>query len=154
MTLTVRASGGAGGAIWVRIAAARLLELVLGLVVLYFSLPMFSSAGLGQPNVGVWLGLVCIGLLTASASRAEGHLFAGLWLAVLAFALPVMLFSMAALGAPPCPPNHPPITNTYYCVFPGYPALLAFALALIAAAFVLAVFDFRALLARAGRAAN
>ena len=148
------ASEATGAAGWARIAAARVLQLVLGLVVLYFSLPMFSSAGLQQPNVGVWLGLVCIGLLTASASRAEGHLLAGIWVAVLAFALPVMLFSVAALGAPPCPPNHPPITNSYYCVFPGYPALLAFALALMAAASVLAVLDFRALLARASRAST
>ena len=137
-----------------RVAAARVLQLVFGLVVLYFSLPMFSSAGLGQPNVGVWAGLICIGLLTASASRAEGHLFAGLWVAVLAFALPAFLLSLGGLGKTPCPPNHPPITNSYYCVFPGYPALLAFALALMAGALVLAVLDFRALLARAGRGRN
>ena len=137
-----------------RIATARVLQLVLGLVVLYFSLPMFSSAGLQQPNVGVWLGLVCIGLLTASASRAEGHAFAGLWVSAIAFALPAVLLSLPRLGDPACPPNHPPITNSYYCVFPGYPALLAFALVLMAAAFVLAVLDFRALLARAGRAPN
>jgi hypothetical protein len=100
------------------------------------------------------MGLIGIGLLTASASRAEGQLFAGLWVAVLAFTLPVALLSLAALGDPPCPPNHPPITNSYYCVFPGYPSLLAFALALMAAAFVLAVLDCRTLLARAGRARN
>jgi len=81
-----------GGAGWARIAATRILQLVFGLVVLYFSLPMFSSAGLQDPNVGVWLGLIGIGLLTASASRAEGHLFAGLWVSVMAFALPVILF--------------------------------------------------------------
>jgi hypothetical protein len=136
---------------WARIAAARALQLVLGLVVLYFSLPMFSSAGLQQPNVGVWVGLVCIGLLTASASRAEGHLLAGLWVAVLAFAIPVVLFSLAGVDKTPCPPNHPPITNTYSCVFPGYPALLAFALGLTLAAIVGAVLDLRALLARTGR---
>jgi hypothetical protein len=138
----------------VRIAAARVLQLVLGLVVLYFSLPMFSSAGLQQPNVGVWLGLVCIGLLTASATRAEGHVFAGVWVSVVAFALPAVLLSLPHIGDPACPPSHPPITNSYYCVFLGYLALLAFALVLMAAAFVLAVLDFRALVARAGRAPN
>jgi hypothetical protein len=148
----VPASNAAGVAAWTRIAAARILQLVFGLVVLYFSLPMFSSAGLQQPNVGVWLGLVCIGLLTASTSRAEGHLFAGLWVSLMAFALPVILFSLPRLGDAPCPPNHPPITNSYYCTFPGYPALLAFAVALMAAAVVGAVLDLRALLARAGRA--
>ena len=139
---------------WARIAAARLLQVVLGLVVLYFSLPMFSSAGLQEPNVGVWLGLVCIGLLTASASRAEGHVFASLWVAVLAFALPAFLLSLGGIGKTPCPPNPPPITNTYSCVFPGYGALLAFALVLMAAAIVGAVLDLRALLARAGRASS
>jgi len=136
---------------WARIVAARVLQLMLGLVVLYGSLPMFSSAGLQPPNVLVWTGLVGIGLLTASASRAEGHLFAGLWVSVLAFALPVILLSLPLLGRVPCPPNHPPITNTYDCVFPGYGALLAFALILLAAAIVGAVLDLRALLARAGR---
>ena len=69
-------------------------------------------------------------------------------------ALPAVLLSLPHLGDPACPPNHPPITNSYYCVFPGYPALLAFALALMAGAVVLAVLDFRALVARASRAPN
>jgi len=141
-----------GGAGWAQIAATRILQLVFGLVVLYFSLPMFSSARLQDPNVGVWLGLIGSGLVTASASRAEGHLFAGLWVSVMAFALPVILFSLPRLGDPACPFNHPPITNSYYCTFPGYPALLAFAVALMAAASVGAVLDLRALLARPARA--
>jgi|SRR5438552_2733844 len=153
-SITAPASDATGAAAWARIAAARVLQLVLGLVVLYFSLPVFSSAGLGQPNVGVWLGLVCIGLLTASASRAEGHLFAGLWVAVLAFALPAFLLSVGGVGKTPCPPDHPPITNTYSCVFPGYAALLAFAIVLMGAAIVGAAFDLRALLARGRRAPN
>lgn len=88
---------------------------------LYASLPMVSSAGLQLPNVLVWAGLICIGLLTASASRAEGHLLAGLWVSVLAFALPVILLSLPRLGDTPCPPDHPPLTQLFYCVFLGIP---------------------------------
>src|ERR1700694_4365804 len=146
---TVRASS--FGA-WARIAAARVLQLVLGLIVLYATLPMFSSAGLQQPNVLVWAGLICIGLLTASASRGEGHLLAGVWVSVLAFALPVILLSLPPLGDPPCPPDHPPLTQLYYCVFLGYAGLLAVALVLLALALVGAAFDLRALLGGAGRA--
>ena len=113
---------------------------------------MFSSTGLQQPNVLVWAGLICICLLTASASRAEGHLLAGLWVSVLAFALSVILLSLPRLGDPPCPPDHPPLTQLYYCVFPGYPALLAVVLVLLTLALVGAAFDLRALLARAERA--
>jgi hypothetical protein len=150
----VPASGARDAATWARIAAARALQLVLGLALLYFSLPMFSSAGLRQPNVGVWVALLCIGLLTVSASRAEGHPVAGLWAAVLAYALPAALLSLPGLGKTPCPSNPPPITNTYSCVFPGYPALLAFALVLILSAIAGAILDMRALLARAGRAST
>src|SRR5438132_11798857 len=95
---------------------------------------MFSSAGLQEPNVGVWLGLVCIGLLTASASRAEGHVFAILWVSVLAFALPAFLLSLGGIGKTPCLRNPAPITNTCCCVFPSYGSLLAFALLMIKAA--------------------
>ncbi len=127
---------------------------MLGLVVVYASLPMFSSAGLQQPNVLVWAALVAIGFLTASASRAEGHLLAGLWVSILGFALPIILLSLPHLGDPPCPPDHPPLTELYYCVFPGYAALLGFASVLLALALVGAAFDLRALLARAGRPAD
>jgi CDP-diglyceride synthetase len=139
---------------WGRSGAARILQLILGLVVLYGSLAMFTSAGLREPNALVWAGLIGIGLLTASTSRAEGHLLAGLWVSTMTFALPIALLSVGHVSDPPCPSDHPPLTNSYYCVFPGYPALLAFALALMAVAVVLAVLDFRALLARAGRAPN
>ncbi|TMC45812.1 MAG: hypothetical protein E6J23_03880 [Chloroflexi bacterium] len=134
------------------IALRRVLQLVLGLIVLYGSLGMFTSAGLREPNALVWAGLVAIGLLTASTSRAEGHLLAGLWVSTMTVAVAIALLSVGHVSDPPCPPDHPPITSSYYCVFPGYPGLLAFSLALMAAAAVLAVMDFRALLPRAGRA--
>jgi len=137
---------------WVLIALRRVLQLVLGLIVLYGSLGMFTSAGLREPNALVWAGLVAIGLLTASTSRAEGHLLAGLWVSTMTVAVAIALLSVGHVSDPPCPPDHPPITSSYYCVFPGYPGLLAFSLALMAAAAVLAVMDFRALLPRAGRA--
>jgi len=121
---------------------------------LYGSFGMFTSAGLREPNALVWAGLVSIGLLTAITSRAEGHLFAGLWVSVLAFALPVTLLSLPRLGDPPCPPDHPPLTQLYSCVFPGYAALLGLALVLVGLGLVGAAFDLRALLARAGRPAN
>ncbi|HTD63972.1 MAG TPA: hypothetical protein VK732_04450, partial [Verrucomicrobiae bacterium] len=56
---------------WALIALRRALQFLLGLIVLYGSLGMFTSAGLREPNALVWAGLVAIGLLTASTSRAE-----------------------------------------------------------------------------------
>jgi hypothetical protein len=139
---------------WALIVIRRFLQFVLGLIVLYGSLGMFTSAGLREPNAIVWAGLVAIGLLTASTSRAEGHLLAGLWVSTMTFGVAIALLSVGHISDPPCPPDHPPLTPTYYCVFPGYPALFVFALVLTAAAVVGAVLDLRALLARASRTSS
>jgi len=139
---------------WALIALRRVLQFVFGLIVLYGSLGMFTSAGLREPNALVWAGLVAIGLLTASTSRAEGHLLAGLWVSTMTFAVAIALLSVGHVGDPPCPPDHPPLTPTYYCTFPGYPALFVFALILTAAAVVGAVLDLRALLVRASQTSS
>ncbi|HTD64787.1 MAG TPA: hypothetical protein VK732_08620, partial [Verrucomicrobiae bacterium] len=130
------------------------LQFLLGLIVLYGSLGMFTSAGLREPNALVWAGLVAIGLLTASTSRAEGHLLAGLWVSTMTFAVAIALLSVGHMSDPPCPPDHPALTPIYYCLFPGYPALFVIALILTAAAVVGAALDLRALLARGSRTAS
>ena len=139
---------------WALIALRRALQFLFGLIVLYGSLGMFTSAGLREPNALVWAGLVAIGLLTASTSRAEGHLLAGLWVSTMTFAVAIALLSVGHMSDPPCSPDHPALTPTYYCVFPGYPALFVIALILTAAAVVGAALDLRALLARGSRTAS
>ena len=128
------------------IGLTRLLQLASGLLLFYGALPMLSSAGLQPPNVVVWTAVGCVGLLTLSASRAERLPFAGLWVAGVAFALPLFMVSVGRVGAPECPPDHPPLTSSYSCVFPGTPVVVALALVLLVASLAGGVLELRAAL--------
>ncbi len=101
------------------IVAMRFLQLLCGLTLFYGFAAMISTAGLQPPNIVVWVALFAIAACTITASRSERRLLAGLWVSVAACALPLALQAASHLSAPTCPPDHPPLTQSYYCVPPG-----------------------------------
>ena|SRR5438309_782498 len=103
----------------------RLLQLLSGLILFYGLEGMVTSEGLRGPNLIAWLGAVAVILCAAIAWRMEKRPLAGLWVSGAAVALPMLLQAASRLSAQPCPPNHPPLTESYYCVAPGAELIVA-----------------------------
>ena len=103
----------------------RLLQAVAGFLLFYGTKGMITSAGFRGPNIIVLVALVVVGVLAAAAWRSEGRPTGGLWVAGLVVALLLFLQSAAPRTGPICPPDHPPLTETYTCVAPGAPVVLA-----------------------------
>jgi hypothetical protein len=103
----------------------RLLQAVAGFILFYGIEGMLTSRGLQPPNIVVIVALLVIGVVGAAAWRSERRPTGGLWVAGLVVALPLLLQSATPRSDPICPPDHPPLTNTYQCVAPGAPIVLA-----------------------------
>jgi hypothetical protein len=120
------------------------LQLLAGLLLFYGVEGMITTLGILPPNPVVWLGLAAVLLSTALAWRLEKRAFAGLWLSAVAVALPLLLQSAKHLSDPACPPNHPPISGSYYCVPPGALPLLILSMVVVLVALGGAISDLRA----------
>jgi hypothetical protein len=130
----------------------RLLQAVAGFLLFYGVEGMLSSAGLQPPNIVVLMALSVIVVLAAAAWRSERRPTGGLWVAGFVVALPLLLQSASPRSDPVCPPDHPPLTNTYNCVAPGAEVVLAISSVVFLLSLVGAVVEVRRLFARAGSA--
>lgn len=128
--------------------AIRALQLLAGLLLLFGIEGMITSSGFVGPNLIVWLGILGIGLCTAVAWRTEKRPFAGLWVSALAVALPLLSQAASHLNAPACPADHPPLTESYFCVAPGYPAVLVISAIVVLLSIVAGFIELRAVRAR------
>jgi hypothetical protein len=124
----------------------RLLQAVAGFLLFYGIEGMLSSAGLQPPNIVVLLSLLAIVFLAAAAWRSERRPTGGLWVAGFVVALPLLLQSATPRSDPVCPPDHPPITNSYNCVAPGAPVVLVISSVVLLLSFVGAVVEARGLI--------
>src|SRR5439155_318297 len=84
----------------------------------------------------------------AGAPRSEHRPLPSLWVAAMVVALPHALWSIAHLADVPCPPEHPPLGGSYYCVPPGAQVVLILSTITLAFALVGASSDARALATR------
>ena len=130
----------------------RLLQALAGFLLFYGIEGMLSSAGLQPPNIVVIVALLVIGVLTAAAWRSERRPTGGLWVAGFVVALPLLFQSASPRSDPVCPPDHPPLTNTYNCVAPGASVVLAISSVVFLLSLVGVVVEARGLFARAGSA--
>ena len=126
----------------------RLLQAVAGFLLFYGIEGMLTSRGLQPPNILVVVSLLVIGLLGAAAWRSEGRPTGGLWVAGFVVALPLLLQSATPRSDPVCPPDHPPITNSYNCVAPGAPLVLAISSVVLVLSLLGAVVEARGLMAQ------
>lgn len=101
------------------------LQIFAGLLTAYGSFAMSSTAGIQAPNPIVLLGLAAVMASGIAAARLAGNPFAGWWPSLAALAVPWLLVTFPVLLQTPCPPDHPPLTPTYYCVPPGAPIFFA-----------------------------
>jgi len=97
---------------------ARLLQLGGALVTWYGANAMFTSDGMKPPNIVVLLGVVVIVLAGIVAARTQPEPLTGWWFALALISLPFVLLAMPSGAGPECPPAHPPLTESYYCVSP------------------------------------
>jgi hypothetical protein len=130
----------------------RLLQAVAGFLLFYGIEGMLSTAGLQPPNIVVIVALFVIVVLAAAAWRSERRPAGGLWVAGFVVSLPLVLQSASPSSDPVCPPDHPPLTNTYNCVAPGAGVVLAISSVVFLLSLVGAVVEVRGLFARAGSA--
>ena len=130
----------------------RLLQAVAGFLLFYGIEGMLSSRGIQPPNIVVLVSLFAIVLLAAAAWRSERRPTGGLWVAGFVVALPLLLQSASPRSDPVCPPDHPPLTNTYSCVAPGAPVVLAISSVVFFLSLAGGVVEVRGLFARAGSA--
>lgn len=130
----------------------RLLQAVAGFLLFYGIEGMLSSRGLQPPNIVVLVSLLAIVLIGAAAWRSERGPTGGLWVAGFVVALPLLFQSASPRSDPVCPPDHPPLTNSYNCVAPGAPVVLAISSVVVLLSLVGAVVEVRGLFARAGTA--
>jgi hypothetical protein len=126
----------------------RLLQAVAGFLLFYGIEPMLSSRGLQPPNIVVLVALFVIVVLGAAAWRSERRPAGGLWVAGFVVALPLLLQSASPRSDPVCPPDHPPLTESYNCVAPGAPFVLAISSVVLVLSLVGAVVEVRGLMAR------
>jgi 4-amino-4-deoxy-L-arabinose transferase-like glycosyltransferase len=126
----------------------RVLQAVAGFFLFYGIEGMLSSAGLQPPNIVVLVALFVIVVLTAAAWRSERRPTGGLWVAGLVVALPLLLQSASPRSGPVCPPDHPPLTESYYCVAPGAPVILAISSVVLLLSLAGAVVELRGLMGR------
>src|SRR5258705_7187133 len=91
----------------------RLLQAVAGFLLFYGIEAMLSSRGLQPPNIVVLVALFVIVVLGAAAWRSERRAAGGLWVAGFVVALPLLLQSTLPRSGPVCPPDHPPLTESY-----------------------------------------
>jgi hypothetical protein len=124
----------------------RLLQAVAGFLLFYGIEGMLSSAGLQPPNIVVLISLFAIVLLAVAAWRSERRPTGGLWVAGFVVALPLLLQSATPRSDPVCPPDHPPITNSYNCVAPGAPIILAISSLVVVLSLLGAVVEARGLI--------
>jgi len=123
------------------------LQGLAGFFLFYGIEGMLSSAGLQPPNILVVVSLLVIGLLGVAAWRSERRPAGGLWVAGLVVALPLLLESATPTSDPVCPPDHPPLTQSYNCVPPGAPVVLALSAVLLLLSFAGAAVELRELIA-------
>jgi len=127
---------------------ARILQALAGFFLFYGIEGMLTSRGLQPPNVLVLAAVLVIGLLGAAAWRSEHRPVGGLWVAGLVVGLPLLLQSATPTSAPVCPPDHPPLTETYNCIPPGAPVVLAISSVVLLLSFAGAVVELRGLIVR------
>ncbi len=130
----------------------RLLQAVAGFLLFYGIEAMITSAGFRGPSIVVIVALTVIVVLAAAAWRSEHRPTGGLWVAGFVVSLPLRLQSASPRSDPVCPPDHPPLTNTYNCVAPGAEVVLAISSVVFLLSLVGAVVEVRGLFARAGSA--
>jgi len=126
----------------------RLVQAVAGFLLFYGNEPMLSSAGLQPPNIVVLVALFAIVALGATAWRSERRPAGGLWVAGFVVALPLLLQSASPRSDPICPPDHPPITQSYNCVAPGASVVLAISSVVLLLSLAGAIVEIRGLIAR------
>ena len=132
----------------------RILQAVAGFFLFYGVEGMLSSSGLQPPNVLVLVALLVIGILGAAAWRSENRPVGGLWAAGLVVALPLLAHSATPTSWLVCSPDHPPLTETYNCVPPGAPVVLAISSVLLLLSFAGAAVELRGLIVRPGTVAR
>jgi hypothetical protein len=132
----------------------RILQALAGFFLFYGIEGMLSSRGLQPPNILVPAALLVIGLLGAAAWRSDRRPVGGLWVAGLVVGLPLLLQSARPTSAPVCPPDHPPLTETYNCVPPGAPVVLAISSVGLLLSFGGAVIELRGLIVGPATAAR
>jgi len=130
----------------------RLFQAVAGFLLFYGIEGMLSSAGLQPPNIVVLIAIFVIGVLAVAAWRSERRPAGGLWVAGFVVALPLLLQSASPRSDPVCSPDHPPLTESYTCVAPGAPVVLAISAVVLVLSLAGAVVEMRGLVAglRAG----
>ena len=126
----------------------RLLQAVAGFLLFYGIEAMLSSAGIQPPNIVVLVAVFVIGVLAVAAWRSERRPAGGLWVAGLVVALPLLFQSASPKSDPVCPPDHPPLTQSYTCVAPGAPVVLAISAVVLVLSLAGAVVEVRGLMAR------
>ena len=127
---------------------ARVLLGVAGFLLFYGIEAMMTSSGLRPPNIVVLVALAAIVLVAAATWRSEGRPMGGLWVAGVVVGLPLLLQSITRMSAPACPPDHPPLTQSYYCVAPGAPIVVAISAVVLALSLIGAYAELGGLLAR------
>ena len=125
----------------------RLLQAAAGFLLFYGTEAMITSAGFRGPNIVVLVALLAIVMLAVAAWRSERRPAGGLWVAGFVVALPLLLQSATPRSDPVCPPDHPPLTNSYNCVAPGAPVVLAISSAVLLLSLSGAVVEARGLVA-------
>lgn len=123
------------------------MQAVAGFLLFYGTEAMITSAGFRGPNIVVLVALFVIGVLAIAAWRSERRPAGGLWVAGVVVSLPLLLQSAAPRSGPVCPPDHPPLTESYTCVAPGAPVVLAISSVVLLLSVVGAVVEVRGLLA-------
>jgi len=126
----------------------RLLQVAAGFLLFYVVEAMITSAGFRGPNIVVLVALLAIVMLAVAAWRSERRPVGGLWVAGFVVALPLLLQSATPRSDPVCPPDHPPLTESYNCVAPGAPVVLAISAVVLLLSVVGAVVEARGLVAQ------
>lgn len=113
---------------------ARLLQVAGVLFTSYGATAMFTTDGVKPPNALVLAGVAVIVLAAIVAARTQIDPLTGWWVGLALICLPFVLLTIPSGSGPECPPGHPPLTETYYCVPPRPVAVLIAGLAGIAVA--------------------